>query len=84
VPVVAGTGEPLCADGSLLGAGARLKRMEQREANGLLQLRITVQFDVGSAPEVVQIRALQRNQAVPAGVPCLGKSSDGEVSDGRQ
>ena len=51
VPVVAGAGEALCRDRALLGPGARLERVEEREAHGLLELRVAVELDVGALPE---------------------------------
>ena len=84
VAVVAGAGEAFRPDRALLGAGAGLERVEEREADRLLQLEVAVQLDVGALPEVVQIGALRLEQALPARVPRLGERGDGQVSDGRQ
>ena len=48
VAVVAGAREALGADRALLGASARLKRVEECEADRLLQLGVAVQLDVGA------------------------------------
>ena len=56
VAVVAGPGQPLGRDRALLGAGAGLERVEEREADGLLQLGVAVELDVGAVPEVVEVR----------------------------
>ena len=66
VAVVAGAGEALRADCALLGAGACLERVEEREADRLLQLGVTVQLDVGAAPEVVEVGALRFEQILPS------------------
>ena len=58
VAVVARACKPLGADRALLRAGAGLERVEEREADCLLQLGVPVQLDVGALPEVVQVRAL--------------------------
>ena len=84
VAVVAGAGQALGGDRALLRAGARLQRVEEREADCLLQLGVALQLDVGALPEVVEVRALRLEQALPAGVPRLGERSDGHVSHGRQ
>ena len=69
MPVVAGPGQSLRGDGPLLGAGACLKRVEQREPQRLLELGVAFDLDVGAIPEVVEIRALSCDEPVPAGVP---------------
>ena len=84
VAVVARAGQTLGADRALLGAGAGLERVEEREADCLLQLGVPVQLDIGARPEVVEVGALRFEQAVPAGVPRLGQRGDGQISDRRQ
>ena len=51
VPVVALAGEALGADRAALGAGAGLQHVEDREPDGLLQLGVAVDLDVGGGPE---------------------------------
>ena len=82
VAVVAGAGETLRADRALLGPRTGLKRVEERKANSLLQLGVTVELDVRTPPEVVQVGTLRRDQPLPAGMPRFGESRDGEISDG--
>ena len=67
VPVVAGPGQSLGRDRPLLGPGAGLQDVEQPEADGLLDLHVAVDLDVGALPEVVEELALLRQQPVPAG-----------------
>lgn len=43
--------------------------MEEREPDGLLELRVAVDFDVRSGPEVVQELALLGGQPLPSGLP---------------
>jgi len=71
VAVVAGAGEALGADRALLRARARLQRVEEREAHGLLQLGVAVELDVRGRPEVVEVRPLPLEQAHPPRVPRL-------------
>ena len=80
VAVVARPGQALGGDRALLGAGAGLERVEEREADCLLQLGVAVELDVGALPEVVEVRALRLEQALPAGVPRLGERGDGQVA----
>ncbi len=40
--------------------------MKQREPDGLLDLKVTVDLDVGGVPVVVEERTLLRQQSVPA------------------
>ena len=63
--VVAAAGEPLGGDRPPLGAGSGLHDLEEREAHRLLKLGIAVDLDVGAVPDVVEIRALRGQQAVP-------------------
>ena len=65
VAVVAGAGQALRRDRALLGARAGLQRVEEREAHGLLQLRVALELDVGAVPELVEVRPL----VVDAGRP---------------
>ena len=80
VPVVAGAGQSLGGDRAALRAGAGLQHVEQREPNGLLDLGIPVELDVGASPEVVKVAALCDEQAVPAGVSCAGQGSVGLIA----
>ena len=65
VAVVAAAGEPLGGDPPPLGAGSGLYDLEEREAHRLLKLGIAVELDVCAVPDVVEIRALRGQQAVP-------------------
>src|SRR5581483_8729148 len=58
VAVVARSGQALCRDCALLGAGAGLERVEEREADRLLELGVSLELDVGGRPEVVEIGTL--------------------------
>ena len=69
VPVVAGPGQALGGDRPPLGSRAGLQRVEEAEADRLLQLAVAVDLDVRPVPEVVQVLALARHQPVPARVP---------------
>src|SRR5436309_13795989 len=69
VTVVAGARQPLCGDRSLLTPGTCLKSVKQREPNGLLHFRVSLELDVRTLPEMVQVRALLVEEAVPATVP---------------
>ena len=84
VAVVAGPGQALGGDRALLGAGPGLERVEEREAHGLLELGVALELDVGAVPEVVEVRALAGEQAVPARVSRLGERGDHLVADGRE
>ena len=66
VAVVTRAGQSLRGHGSLLSPRGRLQDVEEGEADGLLQLGVSLEVDVGAAPEVVEVRALFREQAVPA------------------
>ena len=68
VAVVAGAGQALGRDRPLLAARAGLERVEQREADRLLELGVALELDVGRVPEVVEVRALLGEQPVPARV----------------
>ena len=50
VPVVARAGQALGRDRAPLGPRARLQRVEEREAHGLLELLVAVDLDVGARP----------------------------------
>ena len=76
VAVVTGPCQALGGDCAVLGAGSRLERVEEREAHGLLKLEVTLELDVGSIPEIVEVGALGRKEAVPAGVPRLRERRD--------
>ena len=73
VPVVARPGEPLGRDRALLAARAGLQNMKQSEPHGLLDLDVTMNLDVGAAPEVVEVGTLRGDQAVPARLPGPGQ-----------
>ena len=66
VPVVARPGQALRADGPLLGPGAGLQRLEEGEAQRLLQFGIAVDLDVGTRPEVVEVGTLRPRQSAEA------------------
>src|SRR5215472_8310712 len=66
VPVVSGSGEALGGDGPVLGARPGLHDVEQAEADGLLDLDVAVDLDVGALPEGVQVLALLIEQPLPA------------------
>ena len=83
VAVVAGAGQPLRRDRPALAAGARLQRVEEAEADRLLQLGVAVELDVGALPEVVEVGALVGDQLVPAGVAGLGERRADLVAQGR-
>ena len=83
VAVVPGAGQPLCGDRPLLSARTRLDRVEQREPERLLELRVTVELDVGLVPEPVKVGALLLEQAVPSGVLCARHRRRDLVVDGR-
>lgn len=68
VAVVAGPGEPLGGDGALFGAGVGLEDVEEGEADGLLDLLVAVDLDVGASPEVVEVGPLVLQQPPPAAV----------------
>jgi hypothetical protein len=52
----------------LLGAGAGLQDVEEGEADGLLDLLVAVDLDVGAGPEVVEVVPLFVEEALPAAV----------------
>ena len=56
---------PLAGIPAPLGAGSGLYDLEEREAHRLLKLGIAVELDVCAVPDVVEIRALRGQQAVP-------------------
>ena len=80
VAVVAGAGQALGGDRTLLGAGAGLQGVEEREPDGRLQLEVTVQFDVGRLPELVEVGALVSEQTVPSPVAGGGECRDDLVT----
>ena len=81
--VVTGPCQAFGGDRAVLGAGPGLKRVEEREAHGLLKLEVALELDVGSIPEIVEVCALGRQEAVPAGVPRLRERRDDLVADCR-
>ena len=68
MPVVAGPGEALGRYGSTLGPGAGLQDVEEREADGLLQLVVTFDLDVGPGPKLVEILVLLGEETFPSDV----------------
>ena len=84
VAVVARPGQPLGGDRPLLAAGARLQRVEQPEADRLLQLGVAVDLDVGALPEVVEVGALLGEQPVPAACARPGQRRGDLVADRRR
>jgi hypothetical protein len=84
VSVVAGTGQPLGGDRALLGARARLERVEEAEPDRLLELHVAVELDVGVRPELVEVLPLTRQQAVPTRMPCLCERADHLVAERRE
>jgi hypothetical protein len=83
VAVVAGSREPLGGDRSLFGARARLERVEEGEAQCLLQFGVAVDLDVGAGPEIVKVCALAREETLPAGRARRGQGGGDLVSKGR-
>src|SRR5260221_10584821 len=67
VTVVAGTRQPFCWDWPSLHTSSRLQDVEEGEAYRLLDLRVALQLDVCTPPEVVQVGTLLGEQALPAG-----------------
>ena len=84
VAVVAGPGQPFCRNRPLLRARAGLQRVKEREPDGLLELGVSLELDVGGRPEVVEVRPLAFEEAVPARVLGLRDGRDHLVSDRRQ
>ena len=72
VAVVAGAGEPLARDRPALGASTGLQYVKQPEPHGLLAVGVALDLDVGAVPELVEVVALQVEQALPAGVARAG------------
>ena len=81
VAVVARPGESFRGDGALLGAGAGLQRVEEREPDRLLQLHVAVEFDVGALPERIEVGALSGNESVLAGAPRFRQRRDHFVAE---
>src|SRR5262249_49600548 len=84
VAVVPGTRQPLRRDRALLRPRAGLQRVEDREAHGLLELGVALELHVGAAPELVEIRALPVEKALPTGVARLRERGDDLISDRRE
>src|SRR5204862_3256640 len=84
VAVVAGAGQALRRDRALLGARARLQRVEEREPDRLLQLGVALELDVGTVPELVKVRPLVIEETLPAGVAGLSQGGDDLVANRRQ
>ena len=83
VPVIAGTGQALRGDRTLLGARTRLERVKEREAQGLLKLRVSVELDVSTPPELVEVGALPGHKSLPAGVSRFCKRGHDLVAESR-
>ena len=81
VAVVSRPGQALRGNRALLGPGARLEDVVEREADGLLELGVAVQLDVRAGPEVVQVGALALDEAVPARVLGHGDRGGDLVAD---
>ena len=71
VAVIAGAGQALGRRSRAAHPRARLQRVKEREAHRLLELGVTLELNVGTLPEVVEIFALAGEQPVPAGVARL-------------
>ena len=67
VPVVAWACQPFGRDRAPLRTRSRLQHVEEREACRLLDLWITLQLDIRTRPEVVQVGTLLSQQVLPAG-----------------
>ncbi len=76
VTVVPRPGQALGRDGPSLRPRARLEDGEQREAHRLLYLRVTVDLDVGTGPELVEARTLLLLEPVPPGEPRARQRGD--------
>jgi hypothetical protein len=83
VTFIAGARQPLCGDRPLLTPGTCLKSVKQREPNRLLHFRVSLEFDVRTLPEVVQVRPLLVEEAVPASVPRRSERRGDLVTDRR-
>src|SRR4029078_738155 len=84
VPVVAGPGQSFRRNLALLGTGAGLQRVKEGKADGMLELGVPLELDVGGGPEVVEVRPLPFEQAVPARVLGLCNCRDHLVAGRRQ
>jgi len=58
--------------------------VKQREPDGLLELGVPFDLDVGTVPEVVEVRALACGEAVPAAAQDAGQRCPGLVPHRRQ
>ena len=83
VAVVARAGQALGRDRALFGPGAWLQGVDEREGHRLLQLDVSLELDVGAAPELVEVRALVALQSVPTRVPRGGQSGHDLVAQRR-
>ncbi len=82
VPVVSGAGQALGRDRPPLGPRSGLQDVEQREANGLLHLRVAVDLDVGPLPEGIQVLPLLADETGPPGLPRCDQRRGGLVPQG--
>src|SRR5207344_3032401 len=73
VAIVAGARQPFRRDWPALRTSSRLQDVEECEAYRLLDLRVALQLDVCTRPEVVQVGALLGEQAFPASQPRGGQ-----------
>src|SRR5215831_12698567 len=71
VTIVARSRQPFRRDRSALSTRARLQNVEEGKAYRLLNLRITIQLDIRTRPEVVQVGTLLAEQSLPS---CLFRS----------
>ena len=83
MPVIPRTGQALRGDRTLLGARTRLERVKEREAQGLLKLRVSVELDVSTPPELVEVGALPGHKSLPAGVSRFCKRGHDLVAESR-
>src|SRR5215217_323037 len=66
VSVVARAGQSLAGYRPPLRAGARLQGVEEREADRLLKLGVSLELHVGTIPEVIEVVALGGEDPLPA------------------
>src|SRR5690606_7122728 len=69
VAVVATAGQALRCDGTSFGAYPGLEGVEEREPDRRLEVVVTLDLDVGHAPELVERAPLFDEQPFPTGVP---------------
>ena len=84
VAVVARAGQALGPDRPALGPRTGLQHVEDRDADGLLQLGVALDLDVRVGPELVEERALLAAQPLPPGVAGGRETGPDLVVHGRQ